>query len=548
MDPEVQRFSDGLYHYLLGQMFFGQENYQNALQHFAEAGKLIDEPAPELRKRLAELRLKAGELQMALEESTRAVETEPHDPATLLLHAGILDSVGRSEESIPFYERAIALEPERVDAYVLLSGVHMRRNEYERSIFWLNKLLEHAPDEASAYYFLGRAHELQGKLPQAQKELERAYEIDPDNHNLGIDLARLALKQDNPKRAEDLCRDILKRNPRHLLARRVLGFLLVGENQLDEALQHLSFLEKEESNPTETRFQIALIHLGKRNFTEAERELSLVLAADPDHSQARYFRATLYAGTGRKNEAVKELLKIKLGEGNYLRSRTLAAFILRQQSKLAQAEKVIGEGLKVEENNKDVLSYLLSLQRDQNKLGEAEETAKKALSFYPEDERFIFDYGIILYEQGREQEAEAQMQRILQLNPSHSDALNYLAYSLAEKKKDLDKAEEMVQAALRSRPKDGFFLDTLGWIYYQKGNYAAALETLTEAAQISGSDPVILEHLADTLAKLGQKSQARENYERVLDVSTGEGVRSSPRAEDTVKRIKQKLAALSSSP
>ena len=48
-------------------------------------------------------------------------------------------------------------------------------------------------------------------------------------------------------------------------------------------------------------------------------------------------------------------------------------------------------------------------------------------------------------------------------------------------------------------PDNGYFIDSLGWAYYQQGRYADALRELKRAVEKAKEDPVIFEHLGDAL-------------------------------------------------
>ena len=47
-------------------------------------------------------------------------------------------------------------------------------------------------------------------------------------------------------------------------------------------------------------------------------------------------------------------------------------------------------------------------------------------------------------------------------------------------------AERLVRRALELRPDTGAFLDSLGWIHFQRGDYPLAVEVLERAAEWFG--------------------------------------------------------------
>ena len=112
------------------------------------------------------------------------------------------------------------------------------------------------------------------------------------------------------------------------------------------------------------------------------------------------------------------------------------------------------------------------------------------------------------------------MEQVLRLNPDQANALNFIGYTWAEKGINLDKAEEMIKKALKLKPGDGYIQDSLGWLYYQKGDYKRAADELMKAHQRAPDDPVIAEHVADAYLKLGDRAKATEFLEKALKLDT----------------------------
>jgi len=70
---------------------------------------------------------------------------------------------------------------------------------------------------------------------------------------------------------------------------------------------------------------------------------------------------------------------------------------------------------------------------------------------------------------------------------------------------------------LKYKPDDGYITDSLGWVYYKKGEYEKALEYLQKAIGIVPDDPIMLEHLGDAYLKLNDKTNALKFYKKSLE-------------------------------
>ena len=88
--------------------------------------------------------------------------------------------------------------------------------------------------------------------------------------------------------------------------------------------------------------------------------------------------------------------------------------------------------------------------------------------------------------------------------------MNNFDYRLALAKIDLDRAEELIKKANLISPNQPHFLDTYGWVLFQKGDYLNSLEYFEKAYKLSPSDKIIVEHLGDGYFKNKQTEKAIE--------------------------------------
>jgi tetratricopeptide (TPR) repeat protein len=124
-------------------------------------------------------------------------------------------------------------------------------------------------------------------------------------------------------------------------------------------------------------------------------------------------------------------------------------------------------------------------------------------------------------------------------DPKNADALNSLAYMLAERGQKLDEAVTLVERALAIEAGNGAYLDTLGWAYYKQNRLDRAEKPLRDAAEQLPSVSVIQDHLGDLLNKRGLFQEAIDAWQKALD---GDGDDVSRDAIDgKIKSARQKL-------
>jgi len=134
----------------------------------------------------------------------------------------------------------------------------------------------------------------------------------------------------------------------------------------------------------------------------------------------------------------------------------------------------------------------------------------------PEALEVRFWLGSAYERSGRRDTAIQEFRDLLARDDSFAPALNYLGYMWAEQGENLAEAADLVERAVALEPNNGAYVDSLGWVYFQLGEYAEALGHLEKAARLVGDDAVVLEHLGDLYFALGRKSQAAESYQRAM--------------------------------
>src|SRR5262249_39643666 len=167
-------------------------------------------------------------------------------------------------------------------------------------------------------------------------------------------------------------------------------------------------------------------------------------------------------------------------------------------------------------NSTAVLELLVALERDRKRLPESIDLARRLVDAEPTNGRYYFTLGALQGEAGQREPSIASVRKAIDLNPKNAAALNYLGYSLAEEGQSLDEAEQLILRALAVEPNDGFYADSLGWVYYQRGDYDRAVEQLERAVELAGEDATVSEHLADAYEKVGRDPEAQRLYGEAL--------------------------------
>lgn len=536
LDTSVSEQSIAQYYFIRGQLALNDENFDEAVTDLEEAGRHEKGDAPVLRKSLAEMYLRSGRLQDALNELNKIADVGRSDSEFLELRAGILATLKRLPDAIADYRTLINLTPDKAneDAYVLLASLHADNGDLNAAKEVLRELIGRSPKSVFGHYYLARVTEASGDSKEAEKLYRKALKLNPNAEAIKLDLARSLGAQKRFREGAAISEELVRHNPNNVAARQLLGQLLLGDNRVEEALTAFESLGKLQNDPTDTRFKIALIKLERRDFKGAETELNLIVASAPENEAAHYYLALAYSGMERIGEALTQLEKVSDGSKLFTEARILSSYLLRQQKRYDDAILEIQRALSKNDKDTRLLSFLGSLQRDAGKTKEAVLTLRRLIELEPNDDQHYFSLGVFLDDVGDKQAAVEAMRKAIELNPKNANALNYLGYTFAETGSNLGEAEALIRRAIAVEPKNGYFVDSLGWVYFKMNRLQDAERELEKAVTMTPSDAVILEHLAIIQNKQGKREKSLETAKKALGVA--------PNSDD--KEVTERLQAL----
>jgi tetratricopeptide (TPR) repeat protein len=149
----------------------------------------------------------------------------------------------------------------------------------------------------------------------------------------------------------------------------------------------------------------------------------------------------------------------------------------------------------------------------------------------PRDWALYFSRGICYERGGQWPAAEVDLRKALQLQPKEAAVLNYLGYSLVDRKERLPEALKLIKEAVTLRPSDGFIVDSLGWAYFRLGDFKNAQNTLERAVELQPADAEITDHLGDAYWQGGRHDEAKFQWRRALDLNPATGLAKSIEAK-----------------
>ncbi len=189
---------------------------------------------------------------------------------------------------------------------------------------------------------------------------------------------------------------------------------------------------------------------------------------------------------------------------------------------------------------------LFELYRRGEKYDQALTVLDKAIAQFPDQAADLhFDKSLVYQFQENTAAAEQELLKALRLNPDHEAANNTLGYLWTEQNKNLDQSLQMIQKAVDADPSSAAYRDSLGWVYYKKGDFAAAADHLRRARNSEGGDDVIIvDHLGDALWRMGQKEEAVRQWRFALEQAQKPQARDDSEMKRALENLRAKLKAV----
>jgi Flp pilus assembly protein TadD len=340
-----------------------------------------------------------------------------------------------------------------------------------------------------------------GAFLERQNETERAAKLYEFYHGTHLEHAHVSAAQARLGRGE---KPPIEANPMAAMAEAFAA--------ISEAMQN------------ESRFDLALGYLRLAQYLDGDNEL------------IAFSVAQLLGARDRFVDAAVQFSTIDKGGLLYRDAQIQRAQMLFEAGAAEAAIAVLNQQLRLHPNDRDLLVSLGDLYRSELRFAEAENSYDAAVGLIekerPRDWHLYFVRGMMRERLGDWDMAEIDLQRARKLSNDEPHVLNYLGYSWIDKGMYLDEGLKIIKQAVKEQPKNGSFVDSLGWAHFRLGNYATALKVLERASQLEPTDPVITDHLGDALWRMKREVEARYQWRKALAFE--------PTDEDRVK-IERKL-------
>lgn len=524
--------------------------------------------------------LQQGKVDEGIAMLEKIVNLDPDSPlARIKLGAGLILN-GRVSSAAENLQRAIELDPDSVKADQMLAQLYLKRKVYDKAWQVAQRLQQRKPDSPVSYNMEASILLAQGKEKAARGALDHALQLDPGDPFANHQLAAFALRKGELGKAMDYYRKVLAEHADHLPTERMIAKLELRQGQHKQAIVRMEKVVAAAPQELEPRLELARVYLADDRTVEARQLLDAVklrynnnpdwlrtygevqlaeqdnagavytfqrlIRRRPD-SMAHYFLAMAYDQQGQRDELKRHVaealrldpdnwfarlgaVKLALAEGRLAEADTQLKSLLAEKPDDIQSlelEARVARALQQPDRAEAALrkryalnpkvQYMLAYAQQQWHNGRQQacvDTIEQWLGRYPRDVHALLGLANAYAGLGDEAKAASYFEQALVLDPDNLAARNNLAWNLRHS--DPDAALANAQRAYSSKPDSPLIMDTLAYLYLQRGELDKAERLLGRALQQSPDNPDIRYHQALLLLRKGQRGAARDALSALL--------------------------------
>jgi len=513
--------------YIDGLTAFENQNYEQALELLKSAYvKLPNHPG--VNYALSDVYLKINDLTNAEYYGKQAVKLEPQNRWYHLKLADVYRQMGRTNEVLEELNAALKYHPRDTSLLYEAAQAYSDLNQPQEANNIYNKLLYLQGEDISLHLKKLENFNRLGMRDSSVAELQQIRKLDPNNLSTLQVLSNYYMKMGRYKEAQEVLQNALEINNQDPKTVAMLTDLYVTNQQWDSLKNSLTDVLADSTTPAKSKISIAR-HLYStyrkspdnpelRNATSTI--LNMAMKQEPRVSRLQTLAADFFMQTRQYQPALEALERATALAPTDERAWEQRLQVLLNLGEMQQAITVGQKAAEQIPQNPVILYFLGSAQLGNQEFSKAIQNLEEANTLpvrRPLKARILASLGNAHASLKEWQQAFDYYQKSLDIENQNAGVLNNYAYYLSLQDKDLEKARQMAQAALEQDPRNPSYLDTLGWIFYQQGNYEQAENKIRAAIDAGGASAEVLEHMGDVMAKRNKMQEAKKWWRQALE-------------------------------
>jgi predicted Zn-dependent protease len=514
---KCERFPDSAGNWIMMAHF--QRGMDNTGEMEKALQRILDDPKtfPDGRNTVGNFYLAIQQPNVAMRYFREGIENEKDAERSALYRQGVIRAYleqGDQERAAQELDALLDTSPDNPAALGLRGLLSLRSGDPEKlssAIEDLEETVARMPTNYLFRFYLAQAHLAAGHEMDATTQLREALQLNEQFMLPKYLLAELYLRNSEFTQAEVLAQEVLDERPNDPRARLILVAAHSGLGEFDKARQDIEILRKQGAQQALLDYRLGLVEREAGDLQKAERLLQAALKAGKGYVVAAQPLFEVQMELGKLDEA-QSLVESRL-EANPAQSelQVLLARVAMARGQFGHATEILREVLDRNESNATAHLYLGQILIDQNKTDEALLHLRRAVDSTTAPPMAFFSYGTLLISQGDYTEGQQALERAVELSPDYSEALNNLAWAMAERGNDLDQALTYAQRAVARQPANNDFADTLGYIYIKRNLNQDAIQVLDPIVRRNPNRGAFRYHLGLAHYQSGNIDEARRH-------------------------------------
>jgi tetratricopeptide (TPR) repeat protein len=417
-----------------------------------------------------------------------------------------------------------------VEALKLQGALKLDQGKIDEAIASLREALNDQPRSSELMGLLATAYERSGSIELAEKQYADATNVSSYDPAVGLQYVSFLRRRGNFERAEDVLNELVRRSPNNTRVLTALADVKLARQDWAGAQKIAETIQRT---------------VGSGG--AADQITASALSAQGDfNSSIRILENTYSARPG--NSALVALVGTMLRSHQVDKAEGLLQGVLKQNPNNAEAHVLMGSVLLAKNSPKQALEQFNTAIKQQPKLAdayvalagyhlreknydEAEKVLHSGLAQAPDDVSLRMNVAGIYEIRKDYDRAISEYETLWKQQPGSLVIANNLASLLSDQRADKATVERAYSVAsiLRKSPVAAF-KDTLGWIYYLRGDAKTAIPLLEEAATALSDRGIVQYHLGMSYLADGQLEKASGQFKKALGLNPDPGLQGKIRA------------------
>ena len=305
----------------------------------------------------------------------------------------------------------------------------------------------------------------------------------------------------------------LNKAPRHLITLHAQVLTLMAD--YEQAYEYFNELATRYPEDPSYSYSAGLLAYENHQYALVYGHLQHLIELDSDNHSAYYYMGLSALHEDLPAQAVGYLQQVSKGPDR------LNALTLLLDLDSPEAQQRIPYFDQLRHQNQDLAADIFTLEaqylQDIGDTDTALASYQAALQLYPNHIHLLYNYALLAQSSHQFDTTELMLQRIIKLEPDHTNALNALGYAYADRGVKLAEAEVLIRKALAHEPNNAAIIDSLGWVSYRLGHLRQSLTLLTKAYDIMPAAEIAA-HLGAVKWALGDTKGAFETWNLALSL------------------------------